>query len=523
MNAFLVWSGDAPPKDGGHVARRNPEWMIRDADGRPVADYGAEERARGWIEGIYADPASREYRAHFAAVAAEVARKYPVAGIHLDFVRYPGPGYGQGGLLGVTYRSRYGFDPRFLPYAFGTVDTGKWLRGEEPLVDRVLTSAKLLWAELRAEEVTALVREVRRAVKAARPDAELSAAVFPDAPAAFLEKGQDWRGWAAEGLVDALFPMAYFGKRERVAAQLGETARAVRREGRPVALWAGLGAYIKTPEDIAGEALDARALGYDGVSLYEAGNLLAKPEGLAAYVALARGERAEIAPSAAGKRVAADPPRSSDPSSGMMLPQALAHAAHRAEPEGERFAGDREKALAARVREFQLAVAEAVPLALERLARDGVTAPPWAELHGIFRYVHPADPPERKAEQAETAERARRRILAGEDFAKVAAELSQGGTRSCGGGLGKRYLRKGNPEDDAVLPLAAGQVSPVVEVSNGYWVLRVDAKGPSEKVKLEKADWAALRPAFRDGLRRALAEKVEPILAAEGRIRGGGG
>ena len=25
---------------------------------------------------------------------------------HLDFVRYPGPGYGQGGLLGVVYRSR---------------------------------------------------------------------------------------------------------------------------------------------------------------------------------------------------------------------------------------------------------------------------------------------------------------------------------------------------------------------------------------------------------------------------------
>jgi uncharacterized lipoprotein YddW (UPF0748 family) len=64
-------------------------------------------------------------------------------------------------------------------------------------------------APLNTERVTLFVRDLRSALKAARPAARISAAVFPDAVNARVLIGQDWAAWAREGLVDALCPMLH--------------------------------------------------------------------------------------------------------------------------------------------------------------------------------------------------------------------------------------------------------------------------------------------------------------------------
>ncbi|MFU8857699.1 MAG: family 10 glycosylhydrolase, partial [Deferrisomatales bacterium] len=288
MNVFLLWSRDNPPVDPRHAALQ-AQWVLRDADGRPVSDYTPLERSLGWIEGTYADPDSAEYRSHFAELVREVATRYPVAGVHLDFVRYPGPGYGHGGALGERFRQVWGLDPRWIPEELRSPDLGAWLSGAMPPADRFLATAALLWADLRASRVTALVRAAREGLDRAGPGRELSAAIFPDADAAYVEKGQDWRGWVEQGLVDALYPMAYFGEADRVEAQLRAVARAARSArraappARPVLLWAGLGAYRKGPDAVAVEAAAARRLGYDGVCLFDLGSVLEGPGGFEAY------------------------------------------------------------------------------------------------------------------------------------------------------------------------------------------------------------------------------------------------
>jgi uncharacterized lipoprotein YddW (UPF0748 family) len=61
----------------------------------------------------------------------------------------------------------------------------------------------------RAGEITSLVRRIRELLDRRRPGMTLAAAVFPGADWAYRGVFQDWRRWAAEGLVDAVYPMFY--------------------------------------------------------------------------------------------------------------------------------------------------------------------------------------------------------------------------------------------------------------------------------------------------------------------------
>lgn len=106
----------------------------------------------------------------------------------------------------------------------------------------------------------------------------------------------------------------------------------------------------------------------------------------------------------------------------------------------------------------------------------------------------------------EKAQAARDRILAGEDFAAVAAEVSgDTATASLGGDLGTFARGVNDPAlDDAAFALEAGGVSEVVRSVHGFHVIRVDEKRPAET-----ATYAAHRLALaREGAMRERATKL---------------
>jgi uncharacterized lipoprotein YddW (UPF0748 family) len=498
LNVYLLWSDVKDPSHPLHPAQPDFGWFLEDADGRSVTDYSMLDRALGWIEGIYADPASPLYRELFTRIVAEVAQRYPVAGIHLDFVRYPGITYGQGGPLGEQFDEKWGLDARLLPLV-GPEKMAAWLAGNLPLHDRVLTTAGLLWAEARAAQITELVRAVNQTLRENGRPVPLSAAVFPEAGAAYLEKGQDWRAWAAAGLVDALYPMAYFGGPERVAGQLQEI-QAVQGDG--VKLWAGLGGYIKEPAAIATEAAEARRLGFDGVSLFDLGTLMKKPGGSRPYVEAIAGTRPYFAPRPIiAREPAAIAPLAASSSEMAMLKAIAAKAMGGVLPQQP----DLDAAIGRRWTEFA-AVRPLFDEITAAMAREPQLVPGWIELQGIFRYLNPLDGPAKREEQMAKIRLARTRLAGGEQFATVARELSQGGTKNQGGVLNRRWLTEGSP-DWPLAALAAGDLSPVVEVGNGLWCYQLLAKGEPALLPLAEIPWPARRLLFRQHLARALAGK----------------
>ncbi len=505
LNVFYLWGGTAQPENPKHPGHPDQPWILSDNTGRPVSGYSERERRLGWIEGSYADPASAEYRSLFVQVVRELLDRYPMAGIHLDFMRYPGPGYGKSAGPAREFEQIWGIDPRLLPERLNAGMVTAWLEGTQPPADRVLTTAALFWNEFRAGQVTQLLREVRQAVdQNGATGTALSVAVFPEPSAAYLENGQEWQAWAAEGLVDTLYPMAYFGDIDRVGAQLrGIATNTPRAPG--VALWAGLGVSGKDAEQLGQEAKIAGETGYDGVALFSLGHLMKANTAPACVEAVRAPRRSPSAPKAepawAGPLTTA--PATLLPPDLQRLKAIVTKGLGGAVP-----SRDLETKLTKRLQEYDRARQQAIPKTLLQLKTGPITLPERLKLGGIFRYANPMDSPARWQKQEILCEKARQRLLAGENLATVAREMSQDGTRTMGGLLAPRFLDPLNPRDQELGQLAPKETSRVMRVANGFWCYRLESRSPAGQLPFSEAPWEAKRILFRRTLSEMMASEA---------------
>jgi len=121
----------------------------------------------------------------------EVARRYKVEGVHLDYIRYPDSHacYCEG------CRNRFG------------KELGETLN-EWPAAVRngALANQYNQW---RCAQITRLVRQVSEALRDINPCLKISAAVFGTYPSCVDSIAQDWTAWLENGYVDFVCPMNY--------------------------------------------------------------------------------------------------------------------------------------------------------------------------------------------------------------------------------------------------------------------------------------------------------------------------
>ncbi len=251
VNMMLAAHFPAPPPD--NVVSLHPEWLMVP---RKAASSGlpADPRSLLWrirkaavgdpdVEGYYLSPSAPGVAEHLEAVVRELVRGYPVDGLHLDFIRYPGPEYDySAAALDAFARLEGGGSPKAL--ALGR---------------------PAAWSAYRRDALTALTGRVLRAARAERPGLILSAAVVPDRATAVGNKFQDWPGWLASGLLDAVCPMSYTPD-DRVFRTQVRDAQDQLRAGQ--AVWAGVGAYRLDVAGIVGKIRLARSEGASGVVLF---------------------------------------------------------------------------------------------------------------------------------------------------------------------------------------------------------------------------------------------------------------
>ncbi len=233
INSFTLWRGlKAPGRSNPlHAWHTDADWVVATEDGMPsVLNDGY----------VYASPGQRGVRERLAAVAKEIATRYPVDGIHLDHIRYPGPehGYDLGSLAAWEEDGR--------------PDFGDWRR----------------------QQVNKAVAGVQAAV-----DVPVSAAVWgvytnrwgwPGISEGRNAYFQDADAFTREGHVDALLPMIYWpvnpgGRLDFGALVEDHVARA---NGRHV--YAG----VRTDPEWDAQAIidcieSARKAGAHGVVLFE--------------------------------------------------------------------------------------------------------------------------------------------------------------------------------------------------------------------------------------------------------------
>jgi uncharacterized lipoprotein YddW (UPF0748 family) len=191
----------------------------------------------------------------------ELLDRYPVDGIHLDYVRYPGLEVGYGDAMREGFREAWGVDPVSL-----TLGENRLIR--EYGSERALVLHRA-WREFKASQVTALVRAVREETLSRPSPVFLSAAVRPDPAEALTVFGQDWVGWLDQGLVDVVAPMMYSASRSQVEKQ----AKAVAAVVPPERVWAGIAVYNQSVSAAAAKILSCLQIGFGGISIYSYNSL----------------------------------------------------------------------------------------------------------------------------------------------------------------------------------------------------------------------------------------------------------
>ena len=507
LNVFYVWPYPPPlPLSPQHVVNSHPEWLIVDEGGRTLAQYDEDERAGEPSEGLYLDPANPLARNYFLQVCREVAERYDVDGIHLDFIRYPGSRWGFNQEPLEAFIQRWGVDPRLLSVWVQNPMPERFIKGELPLHMRWQYYYYSLWAEQKSQYVTELVRDVHQAVKSAKPQVILSAAVFPDPQLAYYLKGQDWPTWMDQGYLDLVVPMAYHGDHHRVMAQMAEAKR--RAQGSVV--FAGLGAWIKNPDQIQQEVKELKKIGVDGFSYFSYQGMkdsnekyikqikrslhwsrASLPQGIASHGADVNpvlfspgGDRIELLWNSLKKQFFS-----------------LEDYQTLSDQLGMDEEGLREQ-LGEEVATFGRMTNELYPKALPS-PDDVVLLPRSVDLQVIFRYVHPKDGPQTRQESFMTIQEAHQRLMAGEDWAQVAADYSRGSRR---GSPERFYLQDGWDLADIVSFFQEGEITPVIEVSKGYLIYKIIKFHPPEQRVYGELPWWLKRVAFQERFARMARE-----------------
>lgn len=286
----LVSSAATLPAARTHIVYRHPEWLMvprelaaefRRLDPRSPEYLGRLARwSRGRsdeVEGLYASPVHPEAAAHVAEVIGDLAARYPVDGIHLDYVRFPGADFDY---------SRAAIDEFKRSIVPDMTPEERRAAAEREKVDPLAypNIYPARWDGFRRSRLTALVMRVRTAVRAARPDAVVSAAVVPDAQAAFDTRLQDWRTWADQSLIDVLCPMAYSTDSTVFARQVADA----RQYATEASVWAGIGAYRLKPAETLQFIDTARRLGTSGIVLFSYDSLVTPPNTLGTLTELGR-------------------------------------------------------------------------------------------------------------------------------------------------------------------------------------------------------------------------------------------
>jgi uncharacterized lipoprotein YddW (UPF0748 family) len=203
INVMTGWKGDSPPRNSRHLWRAHRSWFTRDSRGSP------QPLNDGYIQ---LAPGLRPVRDHIVDVVVDVASRYPVDGIHLDYVRYLSERYSYDPVSIETFRRATGRLPKELPES---------------------------WQDYRRSLVTRLVRRIRHALNAVKPELVLSAAVLGNIEKAREVYGQDVAQWLAEDLIDVSYPMIYEEDHRVFAELLADHLRI--SSGKPV--YPGIGVY----------------------------------------------------------------------------------------------------------------------------------------------------------------------------------------------------------------------------------------------------------------------------------------
>ena len=236
VNVLPAWKGRELPRSKAHIAHKHPEWFLTEASGRRI--LARSDRY------TLLNPCLPEVRAHLAIVLGDIATRYAVDGIQLDYIRF------------LSRRVQDGED---VPFDSRTLADFRKLTRSDP------GDSPAAWDRYRIRAMDDLVKGLADSMRRARPKIRVSVAAIKDIDRARQHFFQDVPRWIRSSWVDEVCPMIY----TRDDDTFEDWIRTWKRHVSDSKIVAGLGAYLlKSGRQVHGQIHISRLQGLDGYSIF---------------------------------------------------------------------------------------------------------------------------------------------------------------------------------------------------------------------------------------------------------------
>lgn len=186
---------------GSVILDAKPEWELLNYQGN------RETTKEGGIY-YFMDPSNPEVRQFLLDMYLHIVSDYDVAGIQLDYIRYP---------VG-DYKNDWGFNVSSVQRFFEAqgIDTDTDIK---VFLDESEANYQL-WYAWKQNNITTFVKSVSEMIKGYNPQLILSTAIFANIKEARESKMQDWPLWVESGYLDVTAPMAYYKDTKTVTSSV---------------------------------------------------------------------------------------------------------------------------------------------------------------------------------------------------------------------------------------------------------------------------------------------------------------
>jgi uncharacterized lipoprotein YddW (UPF0748 family) len=223
FNIFNVWNQYGFPKDttenANHIYFAHPDWFLCDAKGRSLREYSFAQRHLAGADGLFLDPRHEQVQNDILLRLDDFVSRYEVAGVHLDYFRYPGK----------YFMSCENATPNLLPEIVAPHD----------------------------ENLTVVLEKIQKLFHQKYPKLFLSVAVVANRQKALDQYAQDWGRWLKEDKLDFVALMSYSTDRYTVKQQILKTQALT---GEKSFYLMGLGAWRLSVHELADRIQMARNL-----------------------------------------------------------------------------------------------------------------------------------------------------------------------------------------------------------------------------------------------------------------------
>ena len=208
LNTYLIWSAPYEPYDEKHLYYTHPEWFATDYNGKSDIVIKVKNiQSPNW-EGLYLSPNHPEVNIYIYNLVKEIITNYPdIDGIHFDYIRFQDEYYGFNKIGMKNFELNYNFNPKDIYRGLFSKKFG-WSISEKDSIEN-------LWINYNSDNITNLIRSVKKYIDDNNVEIELTAAVKSDLLQSKSKWYQDWGYWIENDILDFVVVMNYAASNDK--------------------------------------------------------------------------------------------------------------------------------------------------------------------------------------------------------------------------------------------------------------------------------------------------------------------